>query len=351
MDRRTDAVELLDGPLDDPAALAANLRDLRRINDRLGGASLTAPAIEALAAHRAEVSLLDVGTGGADIPVALLALAAGAGRRLTVVAIDSRPEVLSAAVLAWPAVATTDGLELHVGDGRSLPYPDRSFDVAHASMVVHHCSPDDAVLLLREMGRVSRLGVVVNDLDRTWRGFDRGVAHRPPPDPEPLHPERRAALGTPGVPRRRGGGDAARGRADAGRARSGAPGASVTRSPRSTRLIRRPVAVRRTRSAPGMSLTRRRGGCRPEPRSDGRRDRRRRAGRGGPRGSTARRPASMSSSSSARRPGAGAPAASSRRPLRSPRCAAPGLTDATLATVARPIPAMRVETAAGRPSG
>ena len=37
MERRTDAVELLDGPLDDPAALRGNLRDLRRINRWLGG--------------------------------------------------------------------------------------------------------------------------------------------------------------------------------------------------------------------------------------------------------------------------------------------------------------------------
>jgi ubiquinone/menaquinone biosynthesis C-methylase UbiE len=171
MERRTDAVELLDGPLDDAAALTANLRDLRRINDRLGGVSLSAPAIEALAAHRDELTLLDVGTGGADIPLALIGLASAAGRRLTIVAIDSRPEVLSAAVLAWPAVATTAGLELHVGDGRSLPYPDRSFDVVHASLVVHHLGADDAGGLLREMARVSRLGVVINDLERSWRGW------------------------------------------------------------------------------------------------------------------------------------------------------------------------------------
>jgi hypothetical protein len=105
MERRTDAVELLDGPLDDPAALTANLRDLRRINDRLGGVSLSAPAIEALAAHRDELTLLDVGTGGADIPLALIDLASAAGRRLTIVAIDSRPEVLSAAVLACYPIA------------------------------------------------------------------------------------------------------------------------------------------------------------------------------------------------------------------------------------------------------
>src|ERR1700687_474619 len=88
MKRLDDAVELLDGPLDDPVALAGNLRDLRRINRWLGGAALSSAAIQALAAHRAEMTLLDVGTGGADIPLALLTWARRNGRRMTVVAID-----------------------------------------------------------------------------------------------------------------------------------------------------------------------------------------------------------------------------------------------------------------------
>jgi ubiquinone/menaquinone biosynthesis C-methylase UbiE len=166
--RQTDALELLDGPLDDPAALAGNLRDLRRINRLLGGVRLTADAIEALAAHREDLSLLDVGTGGADIPMALLDRARRRGRRLSVVAVDNRPEILAAAAIAWPRVPITDGLELHVGDGLSLPYPDRSFDVAHASLVVHHLEPTDATALLAEMARVARLGVIVNDVDRRW---------------------------------------------------------------------------------------------------------------------------------------------------------------------------------------
>jgi ubiquinone/menaquinone biosynthesis C-methylase UbiE len=171
VDRRTNVVELLDGPLDDPPTLAANLRDFRRVNRWLGGASLSEPAIDALAAHRAELTLLDVGTGGADIPVALLDRAGQRSRRLSIVAIDSRPEVLAAAVRVRPALAATPGLELHVGDGRSLPYPDHSFDVAHASMVLHHLEPEEAVLLLREMARVARLGVVVNDLERGRLGW------------------------------------------------------------------------------------------------------------------------------------------------------------------------------------
>ncbi len=171
MERRTHAVELLDGPLDDPAVLTGNLRDLGRINRRLGGVDLSAAAIDALAAHLDGLSLLDVGTGGADIPLALIERARARGRQLAVVALDSRPEVLAAAVLATPRLATTDGLELHVGDGRALPYPDRSFDVAHASLVLHHLEPDEVGALLREMARVARLGIVVNDLDRRRFGL------------------------------------------------------------------------------------------------------------------------------------------------------------------------------------
>jgi ubiquinone/menaquinone biosynthesis C-methylase UbiE len=171
MERLTDAVELLDGPLDDPAALAGNLRDLGRINRRLGGVDLSSAAIDALAAHRDELTMLDVGTGGADIPVALIERARRHRRRLRVVGIDARPEVLAAAVLANPAITAIDDLELHVGDGRALRYPDRSFDVAHTSMVIHHLDVDDAVAVLTEMGRVARLGVVVNELQRSRIGW------------------------------------------------------------------------------------------------------------------------------------------------------------------------------------
>jgi SAM-dependent methyltransferase len=171
MERRIDAAELLDGPLDDEAALVGNLRDLGRINRRLGGVALSAAAIDALAAHRNEVSLLDVGTGAADIPLALVARAGARGRHLRVVGIDSRPEVLAAAIRLNPAIVGSSAVELHVGDGRALRYQDRSFDVAHASLVLHHLDRDDAVSLLGEMRRVARLGVVVNDLERSRLGW------------------------------------------------------------------------------------------------------------------------------------------------------------------------------------
>jgi SAM-dependent methyltransferase len=172
MDRLTGAAEFLDGPLDDPDVLIGNLRDLRRVNRWLGGVALSRAAIDALVGRQADtgtsITLLDVGTGAADIPVALLADWQRRDRHLEVTAVDSRAEVLFAARMARPAIDRVKRLTLATADGRSLPYPDDSFDVVHASMVIHHLEPADAVTLLREMRRVSRRGVVVNELRRGW---------------------------------------------------------------------------------------------------------------------------------------------------------------------------------------
>jgi ubiquinone/menaquinone biosynthesis C-methylase UbiE len=166
VERLADARELLDGPLDDAAALRANLRDLRRINRLIGGVDLSRRAIAALSAGVADLSILDVGTGGADIPVALLEDARRRGRVLRMTAVDNRAEVLVAAREACPEIEGIDGLALELADGASLPYADGTFDIAHASLMLHHLEPADAVPFLTELARVSTRGVVLNDLSR-----------------------------------------------------------------------------------------------------------------------------------------------------------------------------------------
>ncbi len=173
MQRLTGVRELLDGPLDDDRALVGNLRDLARANRWLGGRALSSKGLAALVPGGMPVTLIDVGTGGADIPVALLDEARASGRRLSVTATDDRPEILDAAGRLEPRLGTMTDLTLCVADGRSLPFPDRTFDIAHSSLLLHHLEPTAAVEVLREMGRVARRGIVVNDLVRSrlaWVG-------------------------------------------------------------------------------------------------------------------------------------------------------------------------------------
>jgi ubiquinone/menaquinone biosynthesis C-methylase UbiE len=174
MKRAQDRPEFLDGPLD-PATLRGNLRDLARINRWLGGVDLSRRAIRELAGAawpQPTISVLDVGTGGADIPLDLLRTW-GAWPALSVTALDLRPEVIDAARALRPELGRTPGLAVTVADGTTLPFEDRAFDIAHSSLVLHHLEPDAAVGFLREQARVARLGIVVNDLSRAtvhWLG-------------------------------------------------------------------------------------------------------------------------------------------------------------------------------------
>ena len=176
MRRLAGAAELLDGPLDDPDTLRGNLRDLAWINRRLGGTAASRRAIDRLLDRRSGPhSLLDVGTGAADIPLALLSWSPHPERPLRVTAIDARTEVLEAARAVDDRLApgAIDGLAIEVADGRTLPWDDRSFDVVHSSLLLHHLEPPDAIAFLVEAARVARHGVIVNDLVRArhhWLG-------------------------------------------------------------------------------------------------------------------------------------------------------------------------------------
>jgi ubiquinone/menaquinone biosynthesis C-methylase UbiE len=155
--------ELLDGELD-VGKLEGNLRDLARVNRLLDGAGVSWRAIRPFVASSAQLRVLDIGTGGADIPRALLGAARRANLDLEIVATDVRPEIVA---FAWQTAAAHDPpFEVRLAAEDRIDEPDASFDVVHASMVIHHLDPPDAIALLREMGRVASRAVIVNDLDR-----------------------------------------------------------------------------------------------------------------------------------------------------------------------------------------
>lgn len=168
---RSAAAELLDEPGHDPAELAANLSDIRRVNRLGGGTRATIRALpgllKAVPTDRPAV-ILDLATGSGDIPRAILNWAAQRGRLVEVVATDLSLEIL-------------DEARQHLGDdvnvlfasydARAVPMPDRSVDVALCALALHHFTHEDAVTVLREMARVSRIGFILNDITRSRQGL------------------------------------------------------------------------------------------------------------------------------------------------------------------------------------
>jgi ubiquinone/menaquinone biosynthesis C-methylase UbiE len=160
MRRAVGEVEFLDGPLD-VRILAGNLRDLSRVNRWLGGVRLSWHAVRPFLSHGAPTSLLDVGTGAADIPRALLRASAIDAVQLHIRATDIRPEIIRLA-----RSAADRDLEVVLAAAERIDEPSSSFDLVHSSMVLHHLDEAAAIALLAEMKRVARRAVIVNDLDR-----------------------------------------------------------------------------------------------------------------------------------------------------------------------------------------
>jgi SAM-dependent methyltransferase len=155
---RTVAPELLDGAQLDPNDLRVNLREMAMLNRLPGGVADSVRLTLELIDTVADPTVLDVGTGSGDYVRRLVR-----ARPVRVVASDVRPEILTIAERHLRGLAD---VSLREADARSLPFEDASFDVVHASLVMHHLEPPDAVTALREMRRVARRGVVVNDLRR-----------------------------------------------------------------------------------------------------------------------------------------------------------------------------------------
>lgn len=160
--------ELMDDPAVDRDELAASLQYIRKVNARLSG---TAAALEQFQRWSRQwtqgeiIRILDVGTGSADIPIALTQWARRKGVRVHVTAVDLHEKTLE---LARGFVGDEPDIELVQADALRLTdiYQPGSFDYAHAGMFLHHLEDIEVMTVLRIMQQLTRKGVIWNDLIR-----------------------------------------------------------------------------------------------------------------------------------------------------------------------------------------
>ncbi len=159
---RLEQPELLDLGLGQPADVASNLAEMWRSNRYLGGLrALTRHLYPRLAASPGAVTLVDVGTGSAEIPLAI-------ARRVR------RPDVSIVGVdwagrnLAVAHTLTSGVVQLVQADANHLPFPANGVDFVISSLFLHHFSPDGVVHVLRSAFACARRAVVMSDLVRGW---------------------------------------------------------------------------------------------------------------------------------------------------------------------------------------
>lgn len=155
----------MDLPGDPLHLLEEDLENLRTINRYLGAYRGLLSCLQRRVKEDGSggFSLLDVGTGSGDIPVAIARWARHKGLGVRIVGLEPHP------IIAGIAHRRTRGFsEISIvrGDGTWPPIAPGSFDFVLFSQVLHHFSEEEIVVLLKTGARLARRAVLVSDLLR-----------------------------------------------------------------------------------------------------------------------------------------------------------------------------------------
>ncbi|MGI4787594.1 MAG: methyltransferase domain-containing protein [Janthinobacterium lividum] len=162
---RTDEPEDIDNPSQPFTELERSMQDVAWSNRLFGGTQTIVFHVARLLRDvppGTAIRILDIATGSADIPNALLNWGARRGLDLTIVGVDNHAAMLQMAQASAP------NIHLVQADALALPFPPRSFDLALCALAFHHLGFDASARLLTVMDRLTTRGFVVSDLRRDY---------------------------------------------------------------------------------------------------------------------------------------------------------------------------------------
>lgn len=153
-----------------PEEYAAFLREIRFINQRLGDRAALEKTLlaEITRLDLKEFSVLDVGAGTGELLGVVAEYAHKGMRKARLVGLDLN--TLSVKEIAAESAKYDEILPVQ-GNALNLPLSDNAFDYAICSLFTHHLTDEQIPLVLREMSRVARRGIVVIDLERSVKAW------------------------------------------------------------------------------------------------------------------------------------------------------------------------------------
>jgi SAM-dependent methyltransferase len=165
--------EVMDQADLDPARHVRALRGLSRINFWSGSARILWPPLAALARRLGRpLHVLDLATGGGDVPLRLARRARREGLPFQIEGCDVSPVAVAHARKSAERAGLEVRFFLHDALHGEMP---AGFDAVVSSLFLHHLGEEEAVAFLRRMAQVAGHLVLVNDLVRSLPGL--ALAH------------------------------------------------------------------------------------------------------------------------------------------------------------------------------
>lgn len=158
----------MDAPDCDPVALNRTYAQFRFVNAVVAGWQLTYRRHLRPVLHRDRpTTVLDIGSGGGDVPRALARWAARDGYQVQITAIDPDPRAHTWAT-RQPAVK---GVMFRQAFSRDLVAEGRSFDVVVSNHLLHHLDVAELQALLADSQQLARVRAVHSDISRSRWGY------------------------------------------------------------------------------------------------------------------------------------------------------------------------------------
>jgi 2-polyprenyl-3-methyl-5-hydroxy-6-metoxy-1,4-benzoquinol methylase len=159
----------MDEPGLDTSRHAHALRGLSRLNWISDSAGVLWPPLAELAqTTREPLRVLDIATGGGDVPIRLAEKARRAKLPIHFEGCDLNPNAIEYA--RKKATEKQADVRFHTLDALTQELP-AGYDVVMTSLFLHHLEEAPAIELLRRMGQVAGRMVLVNDLVRNYASY------------------------------------------------------------------------------------------------------------------------------------------------------------------------------------
>lgn len=166
-----DEPELMDTLRLSPKDMTETLDFLTFANVQFGGTDVVLSHFKKWSrgwSSKATYTILDVGTGAADIPLALHNWASSKKISLRITGIDIVPEIVA---IARKNAAHVPQITIHQMNVETMAWAGQQYDYVIGSLFLHHIAPREQIKLLSIFDQLARRGVLISDLSRSLPSY------------------------------------------------------------------------------------------------------------------------------------------------------------------------------------